>query len=291
MEQEVKNCREEYKMAPHYIFHDEVMREKTKNHPCYNGCNHENARIHLPVAPNCNIQCNYCVRKFDCVNESRPGVTTSILTPNEAFDRFVQMKKEIPKLSVVGIAGPGDALADFENTKKTVQLIRAYDPDMTFCLSTNGLMLPVYAEEIIELGISHITVTVNAVDPVISARIYKYIRYEGLEFKGEMAGRILLRNQLAGLRILASKGIICKVNIVTLKGINDFHIPEVVKTMKDIGCYIINIMPFIPVEGSGFENLPKVTVGEVNKLREECSEIMFQMYHCKQCRADAVGTL
>ena len=27
----------------------------------------------------CNIQCNYCDRKFDCTNESRPGVTSGVL--------------------------------------------------------------------------------------------------------------------------------------------------------------------------------------------------------------------
>ena len=35
-------------------------------HPCYSLTgSHKFARIHLPVAPRCNIQCNYCNRKFD----------------------------------------------------------------------------------------------------------------------------------------------------------------------------------------------------------------------------------
>ena len=281
----------ENKLAPHYMFHNDVMKEKTRKHPCYNGCNHENARIHLPVAPKCNIQCNYCVRKYDCVNESRPGVTTSILTPEEALERYKRVKEEIQNLTVVGIAGPGDALADFENTKKTLRLIRDFDSEVTFCLSTNGLMLPEYAAAIAELGVSHVTITINSIDPGISAQIYKYINYQGKHFIGEEAGRILLHNQLEGVRMLNQLGVICKVNIVTLKGINDTHIPEIVRSMKELGCYMINIMPFIPVKGSGFEMLPKVTAQEVNEIRDQCSEIMFQMYHCRQCRADAVGTL
>ncbi len=52
-------------------------------HPCFNEeAKHTSARVHLPVAPKCNIQCNYCNRKFDCVNESRPGVTSSVLAPS-----------------------------------------------------------------------------------------------------------------------------------------------------------------------------------------------------------------
>ena len=45
-------------------------------HPCFNpDVKGKFGRVHLPVAPKCNIQCGYCNRKYDCVNESRPGVT------------------------------------------------------------------------------------------------------------------------------------------------------------------------------------------------------------------------
>lgn len=268
-----------------------IIEEKTKNHPCFNGCNSTTARMHLPVAPKCNIQCNYCVRKFDCPNESRPGVTTNVLTPEEAVDKYKLVKEKMPNLTVVGIAGPGDALANYEETKRTLQLIKEYDPEVTFCLSTNGLMLPQYANELIELGVSHITVTLNAVDTKIGAKIYKYINYNGVKYEGESAAAILLTNQLSGLRLLVSAGIICKINIVTLKGINDKHIPEIVKTVNDIGCYITNIMPFIQVQGSPFENLEMMSNKEINQIRNECGETMKQMYHCRQCRADAIGTL
>lgn len=274
-----------------FKFHNERLKEKTKSHPCYNGCNHENARMHLPVAPKCNIQCNYCVRKFDCANESRPGVTTKILSPTEAFEKYKETKQALSKLSVVGIAGPGDALCDFENTKKTLTLIKEYDPDITFCLSTNGLQLPEHADELLELGVSHITVTINSVSPEISAKIYKYVDYKGKRYTGEEAGRILVENQLKGLKKMIDHGVICKVNIVVLKGINDEHIKEITKTVKKLGCYIVNIMPFIPVTGSVFEKMPKTPTTDVLRLREECGKIILQMHHCRQCRADAVGSL
>jgi nitrogenase molybdenum-iron protein alpha/beta subunit/uncharacterized Zn-finger protein len=138
---------------------------KTAKHPCFNCSGGKYARIHLPIAPACNIQCNYCVRKYDCPNESRPGVTTAVLSPEQALERYLDAKGKMENLTVVGIAGPGDALANFAETKKTLSLIRAADPDVTFCLSTNGLMLPLHAQELIDLGVSHVTVTVNAVDP------------------------------------------------------------------------------------------------------------------------------
>ena len=270
----------------------EELMQKTKEHPCYTCSEHKYARIHLPVAPSCNVQCNYCVRKFDCPNESRPGVTSTILTPKEALERYQAVKEKLPNLKVVGIAGPGDALADnYPQVKETLQLIRAYDPEITFCLSTNGLMLPFYAKELVELGVTHVTVTMSAVDPSITARIYKYINYLGNRYEGEAAGAIMLTNQLSGLKLLLAYGIICKVNIVTMKGINEHHIPQVVETCRQMGCYITNIMQLIPVPGSTFEKLPMVSNKEIQKLRTDCNQIMPQMFHCKQCRADAIGTL
>lgn len=269
---------------------EELLR-KTESHPCYNCAAHKYARIHLPVAPGCNVQCNYCVRKFDCPNESRPGVSTGILTPEEALLRYKKVKEKMENLTVVGIAGPGDALANWEETKTTLELIREYDDKVTFCLSTNGLMLPSYAKELVKSGVTHVTVTVNAVDPHIAGQIYQYINYMGKRYEGDAAGGIMVSNQLNGLRILIAHGIICKVNIVALKGINDRHIPEIVQTVKDIGGFITNIMPQISVEGSVFENLPKLNEKELEQIRNECSGILKQMYHCRQCRADAVGTL
>jgi nitrogenase cofactor biosynthesis protein NifB len=270
---------------------EKTIEEKTATHPCYNCGAHKYARMHLPIAPKCNISCNYCLRKFDCPNESRPGVTTTILKPEEAFQKYLEVKKRVPNLSVVGIAGPGDALANFEETKKTLQLIREQDQGVTFCLSTNGLMLPQYAEELVALGVSHVTVTMNAIDPVIGGKIYKYVDYMGRKYYGESAAAILMANQLAGIRMLTAKGIICKVNIVMLKGINEYHIPEVVAKVKELGGTITNIMQLIPVKGSVFENLPLVSNKEIMDMRKKCGETMKQMYHCRQCRADAIGTL
>jgi hypothetical protein len=83
-----------------------TLEEKTANHPCFNcGASQKNSRMHLPIAPKCNIQCNYCVRKYDCMNESRPGVTTSVLSPEEAFAKYKLVKEKVENLTVIGIAG------------------------------------------------------------------------------------------------------------------------------------------------------------------------------------------
>ncbi|EIW18657.1 MULTISPECIES: nitrogenase cofactor biosynthesis protein NifB [Pelosinus] len=261
-------------------------------HPCYNAdAHHKYARMHLPVAPQCNISCNYCNRKFDCVNESRPGVTSEVLTPELASQKFSWVKENIENLSVVGIAGPGDALANWDVTKKSIELIQAKGEDIIFCLSTNGLMLPHYAAELVEMGIKHITVTVNCLDPNIGARLYKVVNYEDKSYTGVAGAELMIQNQLKGIAYLVEHGVLVKINIVMVKGINDHHIPEVVKKMKELGVFITNIMPLIPAPGSAFEKFPQTSMKEINEMRDLCQLEMQQMRHCKQCRADAVGLL
>ena len=267
------------------------IQERTRTHPCFNQCAHEHARIHIPIAPKCNISCNYCSRKFDCVNESRPGVTSSILSPTQALERFKEFKGKLKNLTVVGIAGPGDALANFDVVKKSIKLIRQESPEITFCLSTNGLMLPFYANEILELGVSHITITINTIDPEIGTKLYKEINYLGVQYTGVEGARILLQNQLSGLKYLSLKGLICKVNIVYVKGVNDIGIEDTVKKVKECGAFMTNIMPMINAPGSKFEHITTVNSEELLTMRKKCEVDLKQMYHCKQCRADAVGTL
>ncbi|MDA8213135.1 MAG: nitrogenase cofactor biosynthesis protein NifB [Clostridia bacterium] len=266
--------------------------DKTNKHPCYSAdAHHKYARMHLPVAPKCNISCNYCNRKFDCVNESRPGVTSEVLTPGQALGKYNLVKTKMENLSVVGIAGPGDALANWENTKKSIELIKASNPDVVFCLSTNGLLLPEYAQELISLGIKHVTVTMNCLDPEIGAKIYKFIYYKGQKYPGVEGVKMLLKNQLAGIEYLTRKGVLVKVNIVMIKDINDRHIPAIVKRVKELGVFVTNIMPLIPAPGSAFENYPQTSTKELNQMRDACQVDLPQMRHCKQCRADAIGLL
>lgn len=268
------------------------MEKLNNNHPCfYQEKSKKYSRIHLPVASECNIQCNYCNRKYDCVNESRPGVTSRILSPREACDLFLKVKNNTENLSVIGFAGPGDSLANFENIKNTINLIRQTQHDVLFCLSTNGLLLPEYADEIVNLGITHITVTINSVNKTLIPLIYEKFLYMGKTLLPEDAAEILINNQLSGLKKLSSSGITCKVNILCLENINENHIEEIVKTVKKHGAFMTNITALIPAKGSRFENLSPINNKKLTDIRKNCSAHLKQMYHCRQCRADSIGLL
>ncbi len=258
-------------------------------HPCYSprAC-HSYARMHLPVAPRCNIQCRYCNRRYDCVNENRPGVTSAVMRPEEAVKRVAEVRMRIPQLTVVAVAGPGDPLAN-ESTFQTFRLLRGAFPDLTFCLSTNGLLLPERAKDIVQVGVSHVTVTINAMNPDVGSKIYSWVLYNGKTYRGVEAASLLISKQREGIQRLVEKEILIKVNTVMIPGVNADHIPEVAKGVKGWGAFMLNIMPFIPVKGSNFESLERQSLPRLKRVRDECEVYIRQMRHCRQCRSDAVG--
>ena len=260
-------------------------------HPCYSEKAHTKfARMHLPVAPRCNIQCNYCNRKYDCTNESRPGVTSELLTAEQSVEKIRYVKERIPYLSVIGIAGPGDPLAN-EETFRTLELVGKEFPELTLCLSTNGLMLSESVDRLKELGVKFITVTVNAIDPKVGARMYDFVMWEGKTLRGEEAAAKLIEKQTEGIKKAVAAGMLIKVNTVMVPGINDDHIPEVARKVKSLGAYVVNIIPMIPVPGTNFAEIKAPTSEQRKKLQDLCEPDIKQMRHCRFCRADAIGLL
>ncbi len=268
---------------------EEGLLRKIAEHPCYDRkAQHKYGRIHLAVAPSCNIQCNFCVREFDCVNESRPGVTSKVLTPQEALEKTRQIITDYPFIKVVGIAGPGDPLANNE-TFETFELIKKEFPELTLCMSTNGLLLPEKLEDILRVGVSTLTVTINAIDPEIQAKIVDHIIYHGKVYRGVEGAEIQIKNQLEGVKAAVEAGLVVKVNTVLIPGINDKHVIEIAKKLYELGVYIMNIMPLI--NQGAFANLEPPTAEERKAVQQACEPYVLQMRHCRQCRADAYGLL
>lgn len=253
-------------------------------HPCFGG-RQNRGRIHLPVCPGCNLECRFCDRKIN-ETENRPGVTGEVIQPEEAADYVERALQFCPELSVVGIAGPGDTLAS-DKAIQTFELVGRRFPKLLKCMSTNGLLLNERVEELIRVGIDTLTVTVNAVDPAIQARIINGLVYHGRRYEGTEAAEILIRNQLAGIRKAAAAGIVVKVNTVLIKEINYFHIKEVAKAVSEAGASIYNIIPLIPQHD--LKDCAVPTCAEIEQVRAEAGKYIDVFRHCQHCRADAVG--
>ncbi|MEA4891821.1 MAG: radical SAM protein [Peptococcaceae bacterium] len=260
--------------------------ELTKTHPCFSvGSKVNKGRVHLPVSPGCNISCRFCDRQLNDV-DLRPGVASTIITPREAVEVVRKAVALCPDITVAGVAGPGDTLAT-PYALETFRLIKKEFPGIIKCMSTNGLMLPDYYQEIIDVGIDSLTVTVNAVDPLIQERICGEITYHGKRYQGVEAAGILIENQLSGIEAVAGAGVTVKVNTVLIPEINAGHVETVAKTVAGKGAKIYNIIPLIPQHELAWCSAPGC--GLLSSIRAQAEQYIKVFRHCQRCRADAAG--
>ena len=260
--------------------------ELTAKHPCYaKGDMSGKGRMHLPISPSCNIECRFCDRKFNTY-EKRPGVTSTVITPQEAIEAIHKALEICPQIHVAGIAGPGDTLAS-PYALETFRLIKKEFPQLIKCMSTNGLLLAEKADEVIEVGIDSLTVTVNAVDPEIEAQLNDGIHYHGKYYPGAEGAKILIENQLEGIRKVAEGGITIKVNTVFVPGINSEHIEEIARTVAEAGAWMYNIIPLIPCHK--LKDVSEPDCMEIERAILRASKYIDVFRHCQRCRADAVG--
>lgn len=265
----------------------EAVRHAVSQHPCFSGEAHfQCGRIHLPVAPGCNIQCAYCDRKYDCPNESRPGITSVVLTPEEAVRRVGMALEKEPRIRVAAVAGPGEPLYS-PVTLETMGLVRENFPDLFLCLSTNGLLLEENLEEIARLGISTLTVTLNTRRPETARKLYLRVSSEGKNLPPDRGIPLLLAAQEAGIRKAAELGLAVKINTVLVPGINDGEIGEIAETVSRWGAVLMNILPLIPQ--AKLKDVPRPDPAMIHSARVEGEKFLPQFTHCRQCRADACG--
>ena len=261
-------------------------------HPCFSdAARHKFGRIHLPVAPSCNIQCAFCNRKYDCANESRPGVTSGILRPDAALAYLRKALVVRPDITVVGIAGPGDPFANAEATMETLRLVRAAYPEMLLCVATNGLAVGPHVEELRRLEVSHVTVTMCAATPETGARIYQWAREGKTILRGTAAAELLRTRQIEAIRRISAAGILVKVNVIVVPGVNDTEVETLARTAAAEGAGLLNLMPLFPVPGTALESAGTPDALQMDALRGVAERYLPQMRHCMRCRADAAGFL
>jgi nitrogen fixation protein NifB len=145
-------------------------------------------------------------------------------------------------------------------------------------MSTNGLLLPKFSEEIINAGIDSLTVTVNAVDPTILAQIVEGVAPEQL-----------IENQLTGIAKVSAAGVTVKVNTVLIPELNGEHVAEIAKAVSKAGARIYNIIPLIPQHKLSWCSAPGCDL--LSRVRTEAEEYLRVFRHCQRCRADAAGIL
>jgi nitrogen fixation protein NifB len=267
---------------------DQAQTRVGRGHPCFDAEAHDRVgRVHLPVAPRCNIQCNFCERRVCAtVTGQHPGWARRLLSVEEAVVLVDSVVAEHPDSDfVVGVAGPGDPLANEETFASLLTIHRRY-PEIVKCISTNGLLLAERLPELLAAGVSALTVTVNAASSEVAGQVYSRVRYHGQTYRGKEGAVLLLRKQTEGVKAALAAGLSVKVNTVLVPGANDQHLPALAMGLGRLGVGLMNVMPLIPA--GKMRNLRPPTCAELILARDTCEAFVPQFRRCEQCRADTV---
>jgi nitrogen fixation protein NifB len=196
----------------------------------------------------------------------------------------------MPCLSVAGIAGPGDPFCTPDATLLTLESCRRAFPDILLCVSSNGYNVAPYLKELKTLGVGFITITVNAVNPDIGSRIYRWVGQEPA-LHGREGAAMLLDRQMEALEGLRAGGFSVKVNTVVIPGVNDEHVIDIARKVSVFKVDRMNLIGVIPVAGTSLACTPPPSSSLMARLRRSAQAFVPQMQHCARCRSDAVGLL
>jgi nitrogen fixation protein NifB len=123
----------------------------------------------------------------------------------------------------------------------------------------------------------------------VGAQIYRNVIYHGRHYAGVEGAKILIANQFEGLKRAGELGLTIKVNSVLVPGVNDDQLPLIARRVKELGAFVMNIMPIIPQ--ADFADIKPPSEERLSQLRKDNEGIIGQFAHCKQCRADAIGLI
>ncbi len=259
------------------------IQNSTDNPCCSPEARNTIGRMHLPVALRSNARGKWGIHP-----------TGQALPPEEALERLKAAVDAGTAISVVGITGPGDPLAEPAPTLRTLQLVREAFPGMALCLSTNGLNSAAVtggvARELADLGLAHVTLLVDAVDPEIVASLYAWIRPAKHTLPLHQAARELVAAQEASIQGFVAAGLRVKVNAFIYPGVNDQHLPEVARWAARQGASVMALVPFAPQAGVEHDDQPQAPDPDlVHELRHQVRQHIELMPHFEACGQDIVG--
>ena len=248
------------------------------DHPCFTNAPARAARMHLSVAPKCNIKCSFCnpAGGDKCVHGCMPGLTDRVLSPREALEHVRRVRDGGIDIRIVGIARPGEPLFN-EETFETIALVREAFPSMHICLSTNGLLLPERLSRVLSLGVETLTVTVNCLTVDCARRVYDHVegRRDDASFES-VGGRASGRGSRAvrqGQQRAASRR---KRRGDTARGT-----PRGRSGRVHPQCAAPH-----PPAGRPAPRRPSQEL--VDSVRAQCAACLAQFTRCRHCRADAI---
>ncbi len=200
--------------------------------------------IRLSVTDRCNLRCIYCAPggASRCLSTSKPGNSISL----EKVTRFLRVAKKYG-LKKVRITGGEPLLRkDIVRLVREIKAIGIEDLGLT----TNGHLLPFFAEELKEAGLDRVNISLDSLRPEV---------YRELTGGGSLSAALRAVSVAEGVFGPAP----VKINMVPIKGINGDEIPDFARMTLEKPFHV-RFIELMPVGMATFEGL-RITATEAKQ--------------------------
>jgi cyclic pyranopterin phosphate synthase len=173
--------------------------------------------LRISLTDRCNFRCRYCMP----VEVFGPGYR---FLPREellGFDEIVRLTRVLVPLGVEKVRLTGGEPLLRQGIADLVAMLASVSGVKDLALTTNGVLLAHHAEELALAGLDRVTVSLDALDPEIFARM------NGVGAKVERV--------LAGVAAARLHGLKVKVNAVIQRGVNEGEVLPLARWAKSQG--------------------------------------------------------
>jgi hypothetical protein len=219
-------------------------------------------RMTLPAAP------------FPCVlrRDRPPPVVAPHLDPADVLRYVGAARRTLRGPLVAQIEGPGDPLASAVHVLRALALVREHDPDVMTGLVVDGPLFAEYIDEIIDLGVHHVILRMDAASVRAAWRVYGRVAYRGDVVAGPDAGRLVLEEGRRAVRLLVDHRIPVGIRFTAIPTVNVGDLPAIAAFAADEGVERIDVIPHRPQPRAPLAKAGTPTAGEMARYRSIVEE-------------------
>lgn len=202
--------------------------------------------LRLSVTDRCNMRCIYCMPS----DGTFPSLNSEILS----YEEIIRIVKVAVGLGVRKVRLTGGEPLARKNIAFLIASIKRIKGIEDLSMTTNGILLERYAEEISSAGLDRVNVSIDSFEPT---------RYREITRGGELD--IVLR----GLEAAAKAGLKpIKINMVPIKGVNEDEIIDFARLTLDTE-YQVRFIEFMPSGTADYWSPDKyITTREIKRIIE-----------------------
>jgi cyclic pyranopterin phosphate synthase len=195
--------------------------------------------LRISVTDRCNFRCRYCM-PAEVFGNDYPFLSREELLEN---DEIIRLARIFVRLGVRKIRITGGEPLLRPDLPELVRRLNGIEGLEDLALTTNGVLVPKYAEQLKSAGLRRITISLDSLDE---------------ERFAKMNGRgIGVQPVLQGIEAASRAGLKVKINTVVQKGVNEEDILPLTRHFRGTG-HVVRFIEFMDVGNSNGWRLDQV---------------------------------